>query len=146
MNETVTGAPAQRGTTLRTGTVVRAAERGATRVADRVVAKIAAQAAREALHAGPEADRLPRGRAAAPQASVVVRPPSGRGHRPGEARVSVQVALGYPSDIGAQCGAVRRQVALRVRELVGMEVPRVTVEVERLHSARPGGDVRGRVR
>ena len=33
----------------------------------------------------------------------------------GEARVRVAVELGYPSDIGAQCGAVRRQVAERVR-------------------------------
>ncbi|MEU5422786.1 Asp23/Gls24 family envelope stress response protein [Streptomyces sp. NPDC001407] len=105
-----------------------AAERGATHIADRVVAKIASQAAREALRgtepgAGdPEGeDRRP------PYATVAVRDDS--------ARVRVSVELGYPSDIRAQCGAVRRRITERVGELAGMDVPEVAVTVERLHSA-----------
>ncbi|GAA0343508.1 hypothetical protein GCM10010319_19490 [Streptomyces blastmyceticus] len=115
---------------MREGRVVEAAERGATHIADRVVAKIASQAAREALngtepgaggrHPGGE-DHTP------PYATVAVHEDS--------ARVRVSVELGYPSDIGAQCGAVRRRIAERVRELAGMDVPEVAVTVERLHSA-----------
>ncbi|MFF7180349.1 hypothetical protein [Streptomyces sp. NPDC008121] len=100
---------------------VGAAGRGATTIADRVVAKIAAQAAREALGS------LPRG-GSAPHASVVV-------HRD-TARVSVSLELGYPTDLGRQCGEVRRQVTRRVRELAGLDVPDVAVHVERLHSPR----------
>ncbi|MEU8570956.1 Asp23/Gls24 family envelope stress response protein [Streptomyces pathocidini] len=112
--------------------------RGALRIADRVVAKLASQAAREALRDGPEADRVPENRRQ-PRANVTVRKsPRHGGTLPplGEARVRISVELGYPSDVGAQCGAVRRQVAERVRELAGMDVPQVSVTVERLHSAQ----------
>ncbi|MGW7352675.1 hypothetical protein [Streptomyces sp. Z26] len=113
--------------------------RGALRIADRVVEKVAAQAAREALRSGPEAAGPGRGGGrAAPSASVAV--------RGNAARVRVSLTLGYPSDIGAQCGAVRRHVALRVRELVGMEVPEVAVGVERLHSPHLDGEALGRLR
>ncbi|SEB68598.1 hypothetical protein SAMN04490356_1269 [Streptomyces melanosporofaciens] len=143
--------------------MVEPGERGATRIADRVVAKIASQAAREALRvdvagvadagaavadvadvadvagvvdtadadaadadAANAADVGLTGLAAArPHAVAVVR---------GDvARVRVAVELGYPSDIGAHCGAVRRHVIERVGELTGMEVPEVVVTVERLH-------------
>ncbi|WP_306322461.1 MULTISPECIES: hypothetical protein [unclassified Streptomyces] len=104
------------------------AERGATRIADRVVAKIAAYAAREAL------DRVP-DEGTAPDATVTVRSES--------ARVRISLELEYPADIGAQCGAVRRQVSQRVRDLAGMEVPEVIVQVERLHSVHTD---RGRIR
>ncbi|MFD9791706.1 Asp23/Gls24 family envelope stress response protein [Streptomyces sp. NPDC059070] len=110
---------------------VEPAERGATRIADRVVAKIAARAAREALGAPPEGG-------AAPHATVTV-------HQE-VARVRVSLELGYPSDIGAQCGAVRRQVAERVRALAGMEVPEVAVQIERLHSPHTRGTDPGRIR
>ncbi|WP_330176454.1 Asp23/Gls24 family envelope stress response protein [Streptomyces sp. NBC_01498] len=103
------------------GERVAAEKRGATTIADRVVAKIAAQAAREALHGVPEG-------AEAPHAGVVV--------HDGVARVRIGLELDYPSDIGAQCGAVRHQVAHRVHALAGMEVPEVDVRVERLHSAQ----------
>ncbi|MGW6061043.1 hypothetical protein [Streptomyces sp. NPDC055189] len=106
-------------------------ERGATRIADRVVAKIAAQAAREALTEVP-ANGSP------PHADVTV--------RHDVARVRVSVDLAYPSDIGGQCGAVRRQVAERVKALAGMEVPEVAVRVERLHSAHVHGAAQGRTR
>ncbi|KUJ68888.1 hypothetical protein ACZ90_15985 [Streptomyces albus subsp. albus] len=109
---------------------VEPAERGATRVADRVVAKIASQAAREALPASP---RTPR-----PHAVVSVRDRA--------ARVRISLEIGYPLDIGAQCGAVRRQVRRRVTGLIGMEVPEVAVTVERLHSPHLGGAGRERVR
>ncbi|MFB7465413.1 hypothetical protein ACFCZ1_18295 [Streptomyces sp. NPDC056224] len=96
------------------------ADRGATRIADRVVAKIAAQAAREALVARPE-------RAPAPHAIVTVHHDI--------ARVRVSLELGYPSDLAAQCAAVRRQVALRVEEYAAMSVPEVDIDIEHLHSA-----------
>lgn len=105
--------------------------RGATRIADRVVAKIAAQAAREAL--GP----LPPD-AAPPHATVVV-------HRE-VARVRVHLELGYPCDIGDCCLQVRRLVVQRVRALVGMEVPEVAVQVERLHPVQAHGAAQGRTR
>lgn len=112
-------------------TAVAAGERGATRIADRVVAKIASQAAREAL--GP----LPPD-AAAPHAMVVV--------HANHARVRVAIELDYPCDIGARCRAVRQQVVERVGALVGMEVPEVAVQVERLHPALPYGEAQGRTR
>ncbi|MFD7324554.1 hypothetical protein ACFV9D_26240 [Streptomyces sp. NPDC059875] len=105
------------------------AGRGATTIADRVVAKIAARAAREAL------DVVPPG-GSKPHASVVVQRDI--------ARVSVSLELGYPADLGRQCGAVRSQVVRRVRELVGMEVPEVAVHVERLHSPRTARESAGR--
>ncbi|WP_371622750.1 alkaline shock response membrane anchor protein AmaP [Streptomyces sp. NBC_01116] len=110
---------------------VAAATRGETRIADRVVAKIAAQAAKEAVDE-PPAD------GASPRATVTV-------HRDA-ARVRVSLELGYPSDIGRQCGAVRRRVAERVKALAGMEVPEVAVQVERLHPAGTSAAAQGRVR
>ncbi|WSQ08140.1 Asp23/Gls24 family envelope stress response protein [Streptomyces sp. NBC_01231] len=106
-------------------------ERGATRIADRVVAKVAGQAAREALGELPDA-------ASPPHASVVV-------HH-GSARVRVHLELDYPCDIGARCGSVRRHVVERVGALVGMEVPEVAVQVERLHPATAHGTAQGRTR
>ncbi|MFG2636045.1 hypothetical protein ACGFX8_19525 [Streptomyces sp. NPDC048362] len=104
-------------------------ERGATRIDDRVVAKIATQAAREALAP------LPPG-AAAPHATVVVRQET--------ARVRLRVDLGYPCDIGARCGAVRRRVRERLEALVNMEAPDVAVRVEGLHPAPALGASHGR--
>ncbi|MGW2227524.1 hypothetical protein [Streptomyces formicae] len=106
-------------------------ERGATRIADRVVAKIAARAAREALAAVP-ADGAP------PHATVSVSHDT--------ARVRISLELDYPSDIGGQCGAVRRRVAQRVKALAGMDVPEVAVQVERLHSAQVRAAAQGRTR
>lgn len=117
------------------------------RIADRVVAKIASQAAREALAGVPEAHLVPA--RARPHATVSVRGmgASGKTGGPhGEARVRVAVELGYPSDIGAQCGAVRRQVTRRLRALAGMDVPEVLVTVERLHSVYSTGVEQRRVR
>ncbi|MFV0136764.1 hypothetical protein ACLGIH_26785 [Streptomyces sp. HMX87] len=109
--------------------VVPPGERGATRIADRVVAKVAAQAAREAV------GRLPPD-AARPHATVAVHHDT--------ARVHVHLDLDYPCDIGARCGQVRRQVVQRVRALVGMAVPEVAVQVERLHLAPGHGAGQGR--
>lgn len=95
------------------------------------MAKIAARAAREALHAVPEGG-------SPPHASVMV-------HRD-IARVRVTLELDYPSDIGAQCGAVRRRVAERVKALAGMDVPEVAVLVERLHSVHSRSAGQGRIR
>ncbi|QKW05776.1 hypothetical protein HUT18_04680 [Streptomyces sp. NA04227] len=104
-----------------TGETVAPAERGATRIADRVVAKIASQAAREALVTVPSGG-------SPPHATVSV--------RRDVARVRVSVELGYPSDIGGQCAAVRQQVTRRVTALAGLTVPEVAVQVERLHPAQ----------
>ncbi|MFC4467858.1 hypothetical protein ACFPH6_25570 [Streptomyces xiangluensis] len=120
------GAPIRPG---KPGRTVAPAERGALRIADRVVSKIAVQAAREAL------DVLPPD-AGPPHATVVV-------HH-AVARVRIGLELDYPSDIGAQCAAVRRQVTQRVRMLAGMEVPEVAVQVQRLHSAQARGAAEGR--
>lgn len=118
-------------------------ERGATRIADRVVAKIAAQAAREAV--GP----LPPD-AGPPHASVAVRPhapaPSAGGAPVDSAHVRLHLELDYPTDIGARCSAVRRHVAERVGALVGMVVPEVAVQVERLHLTTAPGAAQGRTR
>lgn len=96
---------------------VAAADRGATRIADRVIAKIAAQAARETL-------AEPSG--APPHATVTVHHDI--------ARVRISLELDYPSDLAAQCAAVRRQVALRVEECAQMSVPEVDIDIEHLHS------------
>ncbi|MFJ9541744.1 Asp23/Gls24 family envelope stress response protein [Streptomyces sp. NPDC101225] len=106
-------------------------ERGATRIADRVVSKVAAQAAREKLTDQSAA-------AAHPRATVVVHHAS--------AHVRVHIELDYPCDIGTRCAEVRRHVALRVRALVGMEVPEVAVHVERLHLTPAHGAAQGRTR
>lgn len=106
-------------------------ERGAIRVADRVVAKIASQAAREALEA-PVPDSAP------PHATVLVLHET--------ARVRVSLELPYPSDIGGQCAAVRRQVTERVEMLAGMHVTEVAVHVERLHPAHAHDAAQGRTR
>ncbi|MFI9200997.1 Asp23/Gls24 family envelope stress response protein [Streptomyces sp. NPDC053048] len=114
---------------MRPPRAVEPAERGATRIADRVVAKIAAQAAREALGEPSATDHEP------PHASVTV--------HDGSARIGVWVELGYPTDIGARCRAVRRRITERVKGLAGMDVPEVMITVERLHSAhgdRTGGE------
>jgi uncharacterized alkaline shock family protein YloU len=108
------------------------ADRGSTRIADRVVSKIASQAAVEAL-----GGVVPDG-GAPPHASVTVQNE--------RARVRVSLELGYPSDIGGQCGAVRRRITQRVKALAGMEVPEVKVEVARLHSAQTRGSGPGRIR
>lgn len=118
------------------GDRVGAADRGATIIADRVVAKIAAEAAREALDGLPEGGLPPGG--TPPHATVVV-------HRD-TVRVRISLELGYPSDLGAQCGAVRHHVTRRVANLAGMEVPEVAVQVERLHTPYTRGRDRGRVR
>ncbi|MEU8462932.1 hypothetical protein [Streptomyces sp. NPDC029003] len=99
---------------------VPAADRGATRIADRVVAKIAARAAREALDAPP---------GKSPHAVVTVHHDI--------ARVRVSLELAYPSDLAAQCAAVRRLVALRIEECAQLAVPEVAIDIERLHPATP---------
>ncbi|MFD5064681.1 Asp23/Gls24 family envelope stress response protein [Streptomyces sp. NPDC058394] len=122
-------------------------ERGAITVADRVVAKLASHVAREALGRFTEsASHVPPGRQT-PRVTVSVRrapeqddvargrdPAEGRSAVLGEARMRIAVELGYPSDIGAQCAAVRREVTERLRTWAGMDVSELTVSVERLHS------------
>lgn len=102
-------------------------ERGATAVTDRVVAKIAARVAREALSRFAESvGHVPPGRRTPHVSTSVRRAPertnagrdaesAGRRAVLGEARLHITVELGYPSDIGAQCAAVRREVTERIR-------------------------------
>jgi uncharacterized alkaline shock family protein YloU len=113
-----------------------AAERGALRIADRVIAKIAARAADEVLAQAPGADLVPRD--VHPHATVSVRKDA--------ARLRLALELGYPADIGAVCGSVRRHVTGKVEALTGMAVPEVAVEVERLHSGAGRSEDEGRVR
>ncbi|SOD58210.1 hypothetical protein SAMN06297387_10136 [Streptomyces zhaozhouensis] len=124
---------------------VPAGQRGTTRIADRVVAKLATQAAREALRAGRADPPAPRGRHGGPHATAVVRRPPGADGTGGLASVRVSVELGYPSDIGAQCGSVRHHVTRRVGELAGMELQEVAVAVERLHSSELDGAASGKL-
>ncbi|MFI7300909.1 Asp23/Gls24 family envelope stress response protein [Streptomyces sp. NPDC050121] len=134
-------------------------ERGATAVTDRVVAKIAARVAREALSRFAEsAGYVPPGRRTPHVSTSVRRAPertgagrdaeSATGRQPvlGEARLHITVELGYPSDIGAQCAAVRREVTERIRALAGMEVSDLAVSVGQLHSAHTRHTDRERVR
>ncbi|MEU3773833.1 hypothetical protein AB0F11_11640 [Streptomyces sp. NPDC032472] len=108
------------------------AERGATQIADRVVAKIAAQAAREALAAQsggpPSGGTASGGTAAAPHATVTVHHDI--------ARVRVSLELDYPSDLAAQCAAVRSRVVQRIEECAAMAVPEVDIDIEHLHPAQ----------
>ncbi|MFF3956030.1 Asp23/Gls24 family envelope stress response protein [Streptomyces sp. NPDC001890] len=64
----------------------------------------------------------------------------------GEVRMRIAVELGYPSDIGAQCAAVRREVIERLRTWAGMDVSELTVSVERLHSVHSRHGDQERVR
>jgi uncharacterized alkaline shock family protein YloU len=134
-------------------------ERGATDVTDRVVAKIAARVAREALSRFAEsAGHVPPGRRTPHVSTSVRRAPertsagrdaesaAGRQAVLGEARLHVTVELGYPSDIGEQCAAVRREVTERIRAWAGMEVSDLAVSVGQLHSAHTRHTVRERVR
>ncbi|MFF7641950.1 Asp23/Gls24 family envelope stress response protein [Streptomyces canus] len=134
-------------------------ERGATAVTDRVVAKIAARVAREALSRFAEsAGHVPPGRRTPHVSTSVRRAPertsagrdaesaAGRQAVLGEARLHITVELGYPSDIGAQCAAVRREVAERIRAWAGMEVSDLAVSVDQLHSAHTRHADRERVR
>lgn len=121
-------------------------ERGAITVADRVVAKIASRVAREALSRFTEsAGRVPPGRRTPRVTTSVRRAPerntAGRDVESAagqallfEARMRITVELGYPSDIGAQCAAVRQEVTERLRTWAGMDVSDLVVSVERLHS------------
>jgi uncharacterized alkaline shock family protein YloU len=139
--------------------VVPRGERGATTVTDRVVAKIAARVAREALSRFTDsADHVPPGRRTPHVSTSLRRAPertrtgpeaeSGVGPQPvlGEARLHIAVELGYPSDIGAQCAAVRREVTEQIRTWAGMEVSDLAVSVEQLHSARTRHTAGERVR
>jgi hypothetical protein len=134
-------------------------ERGATAVNDRVVAKIAARVAREALSRFAEsAGHVPPGRRTPHVSTSVRRAPertgagrdadsaAGRQAVLGEARLRITVELGYPSDIGVQCAAVRREVTERIRAWAGMEVSDLAVSVEQLHSAHTRHTDRERVR
>ena len=134
-------------------------ERGAITVADRVVAKTASHVAREALSRFTESvGRVTPGRRT-PRVSTYVRRAPGRSSTGGdgesadgrqavigEARLRITVELGYPSDIGAQCAAVRREVTERLRTWAGMEVSDLAVSVERLHSVHTRHTDQERVR
>jgi uncharacterized alkaline shock family protein YloU len=134
-------------------------ERGAITVTDRVVAKIASRVAREALSRFPESvGHVPPGRRTPRVTTSVRRAPErqtagrddesavGRQAALGEARLRITVELGYPSDIGAQCAAVRREVTEQLRAWSGMDVPDLVVSVGRLHSVhtRHAGEERVR--
>ncbi|MFF6875130.1 MULTISPECIES: Asp23/Gls24 family envelope stress response protein [unclassified Streptomyces] len=133
-------------------------ERGAITVADRVVAKIASHVAREALSRFTEsAGHVPPGHRTPHVATSVRRAPerhtaggddeSTAGRQViGEVGMRITVELGYPSDIGAQCAAVRREVTERLRTWAGMEVSDFSVSVGKLHSEHARHTDQARVR
>lgn len=133
-------------------------ERGAITVADRVVAKIASHVAGEALSRFTEsALHVPPGHRMPHVTTTVRRAPerntaggddqSAAGRQViGEVRMRITVELGYPSDIGAQCAAVRREVTERLRTWAGMDVSELAVSVERLHSVHARRTDQARVR
>ncbi|WP_406415066.1 Asp23/Gls24 family envelope stress response protein [Streptomyces sp. NBC_01614] len=134
-------------------------ERGAITVADRVVAKIASQVARDALSRFTEsADHVPASHGTPRVTTSVRRAPerntAGRDAESAairqallfEARLRVTVELGYPSDIGAQCAAVRREITERLRTWAAMEVSDLVVSVEKLHSVHARHTDQERVR
>ncbi|WSN60587.1 Asp23/Gls24 family envelope stress response protein [Streptomyces sp. NBC_01005] len=136
-------------------------ERGATTVSDHAVAKIASHVAREALSRFTDsARRVPPGHRTPRVTTSVRRAPERNEHaagrvgdtahgRPdmlGEVRMRIAVELGYPSDIGAQCAAVRREVIEQLGTWAGMDVSELTVSVERLHSVHSRNRDRERVR
>jgi uncharacterized alkaline shock family protein YloU len=134
-------------------------ERGAITIADRVVAKIASHVAREALSRFTDSvDHVPPGRRMPRVTTSVRRAPErdtagrdaesagGRQAALGEAWLRITVELGYPSDIGAQCAAVRREVTERIRAWAGMEVSDLAVSIGQLHSAHTRHTDRERVR
>jgi len=120
---------------------------------------LAAQVAREALGRFTEpTGRVPTGHRTPRVTAVLRRAPeehhsSGEGDpaesRPpvlGQVRLGIAVELGYPSDIGAQCAAVRREVTERVEAWAGVEVSDLVVKVEKLHSVHSRRTGRERVR
>jgi uncharacterized alkaline shock family protein YloU len=134
-------------------------ERGAIVVADRVVAKIASQVAGEVLSRFTESvGHVPPGRRTPRVNTSVRRAPerntagggdesaAGQQTVVGEVRMRITVELGYPSDIGAQCAAVRREVTERLRTWAGMDVSDLVVSVERLHSVHARHTNQERVR
>ncbi|MFJ9174002.1 DUF6286 domain-containing protein [Streptomyces sp. NPDC102360] len=96
-----------------------AARRGTTTVSDKAVRAIAARAAHE-LAPQP---------AAAAKGSAAV-----RGRR---ADVAVRVTLPYPSPLSETVGRLQEHVTSRTRELTGLQVSPVRVEVTSLAPARP---------
>jgi uncharacterized alkaline shock family protein YloU len=134
-------------------------ERGAIVVADGVVAKIASRVAGEVLSRFTESvGHVPPGRRMPRVTTSVRRAPernaakggdesaAGRQTVIGEVRMRITVELGYPSDIGAQCAAVRREVTERLRTWAGMDVSDLAVSVERLHSVHARHTNQERVR
>jgi uncharacterized alkaline shock family protein YloU len=102
-------------------------ERGTTTIADRVVERIAARAARESGPvAGPGGVRSLAG-GDDPRASATV---------DGSVAV-VRISLGvvYPAPVGATARAVRAGVRDRVREMTGIDVRQVDIDVTRLTGA-----------
>ncbi|HEY3686543.1 MAG TPA: Asp23/Gls24 family envelope stress response protein [Streptosporangiaceae bacterium] len=101
--------------------------RGTTTIADRVVERIAARAAREGGQVtGPGGVRSLAG-GDEPRASASV---------DGSVAV-VRISLGvvYPAPVGATTRAVRARVRDRVREMTGIDVRQVDIDVTRLTGA-----------
>ena len=104
------------------------ARRGQTTIADRVVEHIAVISAREVSDVVPTHTTLERvtGRQY-PKAEAQV-----AGDR---ARLHVQVAVAWPSPLGATTARVRETVGERLRQLTGLNVDRVDVTAARVVSA-----------
>lgn len=100
--------------------------RGSLELDRRVVEKIAAQATVEVPTAGGTAGGLLGIGTRADLSSL----PKVEVDLTGQtARVSVEVALDYPTPVSASAGEVRKHLVARVLELTGVEVSRVDVSV-----------------
>jgi len=107
-------------------------DRGRTDIAPRVVEKIATGAARRVPGVQPVSRRLGSDRVEA-QARVL-----------GDAAtISMEVAVRYPSPVRETCRQLRTAVVDEVRELAGVTVSRLDVQVAEL-AHRPGGTRRVR--
>lgn len=102
-----------------------AGERGRTVIADAVLERLAAHAALEVDGVVPTGSGL--------DTLVGRRLPKADGTVAGQrARVALDVALAWPHPVAAVAGQVREHVSSRLRELTGLDIDAVDVQVARV--------------
>jgi uncharacterized alkaline shock family protein YloU len=118
-------------------------ELGTITISDSVVAKLAAQAAVEIADAGAAAPRI-LGRSLSGAGGLGVRTTSLTGLPKATASVDGSIALieleisvRWPASVPAVTTAVREHVRTRLRELTGLHVPEVTIQVTDLVTTLP---------
>lgn len=111
------------------------ARRGGLSIADRVVEKIAARAVTEVEHAGGVPRRV---------LGQALGPVTGQGRARASAEVdggivtlSMSISVEYPASVRRVAAHVRARVTDRVRELCGLEVVEVDIDVPSFLTRRP---------